>query len=474
MHLLHQNIFEIDCASKQTGMEVQERLSVLLEREFYPKLDLLFDQYQVENHLWKIENLTIQLPIIKAKNWEQEFCKSTLEQVEDYLKNHQPKIINKEYSESTQILPEEKQAEKLFYQFLKTGFISGNTISDKLEEILSRIALKPEFIRDLVTLFEEDSNTIMRYFFNTTEAFKMKVKLSIEEKTIPQKWFAFFKNETSFKNISDLETWISSLSIEDFVLETDGNLIKSQLAEILRAKNLKLKSKTSLEKDSSNVLPNLDRKTNLVNAKEEPHESVLKRINFKNLNPLLKNITEKSGENILAPKIRTYLNENIYVKNAGLIILHPFLKPLFEQTNLSEKDLWISKESQQKAILLTQYLITGKTEIFENELVLNKVICGLPIENVVNTKLKISNLEIEKCLSLLEAVLDHWKSLKGSSVETVRETFLQRNGKLLLKNNKQELWVEEKGVDILMDQLPWGIGTIKTPWMTELLMCNWR
>ena len=67
MHLVHQNIFEFDCASKETGKEVQKNLSSILEKEFYPKLEILLDQYEVENHFWKIENLTLELPKIKGK-----------------------------------------------------------------------------------------------------------------------------------------------------------------------------------------------------------------------------------------------------------------------------------------------------------------------------------------------------------------------------------------------------------------------
>ena len=81
MHLIHQNIFEFDCTSKERGKEVQENLSSILEKEFYPKLEILLDEYEIENHLWQIENLTLELPKIKAKNWQQELCKSALEQV---------------------------------------------------------------------------------------------------------------------------------------------------------------------------------------------------------------------------------------------------------------------------------------------------------------------------------------------------------------------------------------------------------
>ncbi|NJM79638.1 MAG: hypothetical protein HC854_08570 [Flavobacterium sp.] len=51
---------------------------------------------------------------------------------------------------------------------------------------------------------------------------------------------------------------------------------------------------------------------------------------------------------------------------------------------------------------------------------------------------------------------------------------MQREAKLeLVKENEFELWVEDKGVDILLEQLPWGIGMIQTPWMENYLNCHW-
>ena len=201
---------------------------------------------------------------------------------------------------------------------------------------------------------------------------------------------------------------------------------------------------------------------------------------FQELNERLLDGTNKFDDNKLA-------NDNIqnefiekskdiyFISNAGLVIFHPFLEKLFEQLDLYKNDNWNEPDSQQKAILLTQYLITGEEEFYENELILNKILCGLPVESEVNTKLKITENEKEKCRSLIEAVLEHWKTMSSSSVEALRETFLQRAGKLDLSSSySYELWVEERGVDVLLAQLPWGIGMIKTPWMENYLTCNWN
>ena len=170
----------------------------------------------------------------------------------------------------------------------------------------------------------------------------------------------------------------------------------------------------------------------------------------------------------------SFLGEDfLYIKNAGLILLHPFLSMLFEQLNLTVNQEWASQMAQQKGALLTHYLVYGDTEVDESELVLNKILCGLEITEIVNTQIVLENYEKEKCQSLLDAVLEHWKVMKNSSKEALQETFLQREGKLVFQTNEYEMWIEEKGYDILLEQLPWGIGMIKTPWMENYLNCHW-
>ena len=475
MHLIHQNIFEFDCTSKERGKEVQENLSSILEKEFYPKLEILLDEYEIENHLWQIENLTLELPKIKAKNWQQELCKLALEEMENHLKQSYPKKEIQQSTAGNDRYSKKETCEQLILEFLTTGAISENVFSKNLTEICTAIEVTPLFLENLILVFEEDMESAIRYYFNSPEDFKIKVKENIFQNTIPKKWKDFLTGENNFQDISDLETWLYDLDHEYLPPSIKDH--EKKIEEFLENRNRDLDKKITLIKDLNTDFKE-DISTNFRQKKGKKEKVVFKIDRVKDgKNDDKSDIKRKNLENrdLQNEFNRTFIFElNNYVENAGLVILHPFLKPLFEQTSLCENDNWISEESQHRAILLSQYLISGKTEIFENELVLNKLICGLPIESIVNTKLVLSELEKEKCENLLTAVLEYWKPLQASSAETLRETFLQRNGKLSLKNNNQELWVEEKGVDILLEQLPWGIGTIKTPWMTEFLICNWR
>src|SRR5205823_2367541 len=73
----------------------------------------------------------------------------------------------------------------------------------------------------------------------------------------------------------------------------------------------------------------------------------------------------------------------IYINNAGIIILHPFLQALFEELKLTEENNWINTASQHKAVAVLAFLATGKEEFEEFDVVLNKVLCNIDINEVV-------------------------------------------------------------------------------------------
>lgn len=79
----------------------------------------------------------------------------------------------------------------------------------------------------------------------------------------------------------------------------------------------------------------------------------------------------------------------------------------------------------------------------------------------------------EECELLLQELIHHWSILKNTSITGLRETFLQRNGKISPVDKGWLLNVEQKGVDVLLNSLPWGIGVIKLPWNATTIFVEW-
>jgi len=170
--------------------------------------------------------------------------------------------------------------------------------------------------------------------------------------------------------------------------------------------------------------------------------------------------------------------ERIYVNNVGLVILCNFLSFLFKRTKLikrkGKKHLFVDDHAQQRAIHLLQYIVTGKEQHKEHELVLNKLICGLELKLPVDMSIKLTEKEKQEAELLLNSVISHWKILGNISFEGLRESFLVREGVISFKNRVYSIKAEQKAIDILMKKLPWSFQTIKLSWNSYLLTVDWN
>jgi hypothetical protein len=165
------------------------------------------------------------------------------------------------------------------------------------------------------------------------------------------------------------------------------------------------------------------------------------------------------------------LDGGIFIANAGLVLLHPFLPQFLTALGVVSEERMVQPE---RALCLLHFLATGQAQAPEHELVLPKLLCGLPLEDPVASDLPLSELELEEASALLEAVVRHWSALGNTSADGLRGTFLLRPGKLSLRDDGDWfLQVETRGFDILLDQLPWSISLIRLPWMSRTLAVEW-
>ena len=166
-------------------------------------------------------------------------------------------------------------------------------------------------------------------------------------------------------------------------------------------------------------------------------------------------------------------SEVIYVQNAGLILLWPFLTRFFATLNLLQANQFIAPQATERAVLLLQYLVDASTDIPEHLLPLNKLLCGLELLDPIETRLDLNEPEQTECDDLLTAVIHHWSALKSTSPDGFRRAFLQRAGILRIYNGNWRLQVERESYDVLLDQLPWNLRVVKLPWMSECLHVEW-
>lgn len=166
------------------------------------------------------------------------------------------------------------------------------------------------------------------------------------------------------------------------------------------------------------------------------------------------------------------LKEGLYIDNAGLVLLHPFLPQFFAALNLVVDDVVINPD---RALCLLYYLVTGQTIAPEYELVLPKILCGVALATPVAADVQLTTDECDEADALLAAVIRHWEALRNTGIDGLRGAFLLRAGKLSLREDGDWLLqIEANTADILLDALPWGIGMIKLVWMPHMLWVEWR
>lgn len=203
--------------------------------------------------------------------------------------------------------------------------------------------------------------------------------------------------------------------------------------------------------------------------------SFLTKINPSEMKSFLQEKVEGDTSKALTPDraAATGANEKLYIENAGLCLIAVYLGGFFKQLDYLEKGKFRNNIQASRAIQLLQFIATGKKKTAEYQLQLNKILCGMSVVETIHPSVRLTKKEMEEAGQLLEAVLEHWKALKGTSIDGLRTSFLQRKGILEEDDLKYTLRVEKQGFDVLLNMIPWGYTLIKLPWMKKHLQVEW-
>ncbi|WP_440068137.1 contractile injection system tape measure protein [Tenacibaculum discolor] len=262
------------------------------------------------------------------------------------------------------------------------------------------------------------------------------------------------KNESSKSNSQKTPEKVDNQNKKE-VLKKKKTSSKEKSKEVKEELRIKMQAKSkNLYEDKG------------VNLKTEKITDDQKRAEYKRRHQeALKNTFSSKNEVVSEPKSHL-------IRNAGLILLHPFLKQFFNSCGFLDKENKIIKPNE--AVHLLHYVATKKEQQFENNLIFEKFLCNLPIQSSIERNIVLSDELKEKSEELLRAVLQNWSILKNSSNDLLRNEYLQREGKLDLTKDNPTLTVERKTQDILLDtKLPWNLSLCKLPWMKELIFTNW-
>lgn len=166
-------------------------------------------------------------------------------------------------------------------------------------------------------------------------------------------------------------------------------------------------------------------------------------------------------------------SDEIYIDNAGLVLIWVFFNNFFKNLDWLEEKTFKTPALQHRATWMLQYLVEGQTNFPEYSLPLNKLLCGLPLQQPLEPLEELTEEEQAAGDALMEAVLGYAKGLGSVSLEGFQQSFLHREGVLTPHNNGYLLQVEKETFDILLNRLEWTYQVIRLPWIDKAIFVEW-
>lgn len=429
-HIIGKQTIEVSFESLDNAIGIQNRIAEIFYERIQPEMELLFDNNLGENYTAVIDHLEIDCGLLSSKNWEEEWVEVTLRTLKERLVALDKQTGNRDTGNNQSTLIEEEQdalstnATHCFFFFLENGHLPWNHRINTVSELENLVQVTGPVIVRLKELINNYPFAAQRLANQFSEIFRRKLidmLVGLDRK--------------------DLEKIFSLL--KQMKIDFDKRLIDACI----------LWAFSTLEKEQR--MPLL-----LDSIKQQvPVEKMAAAYNKK----------DTTGKEISNKKEK----DSIYITNAGLVILHPFLPQLFEELKLFKEGQWLDEEARHTAAKILEFIVTGEDEVAEFNLSLNKILCGILSNDVLKPGNEINQEMKEACEVLIQEVIKHWRVLKNTGIDSFRETFLQREGKLTRVDDGWLLKVEQKGVDILLSHLPWGIGTIRLPWMEGIVYTEW-
>jgi hypothetical protein len=173
------------------------------------------------------------------------------------------------------------------------------------------------------------------------------------------------------------------------------------------------------------------------------------------------------------PPPRARLDE-LYVEDAGLVILWPFLGRFFQRVGLlDDQQRFHDEPAVMQAIALLAQLARGDPDPPEYTLPLAKLLVGRAPAASFTLARPLEAPQIDECERLLAAVIAHATILRDMPVAAFRAAFLRRPAALCTRDGAWTLQVEGRAHDLVLARFPWAWSWVKLPWMPDPLRVEW-
>ncbi len=470
-HIIQKQVFEVEMENPADAFQFRNRLGEVFHEKILPAMEVLFNEVGV-SRTFRIDKLEIDLGNINKANWEDELRDKAMAKMRQQLLVQNP-MWTDPFTQTT--TPEDAEIENdvvaNFIYFLSTGRLPWHSKDSISFEKHLKEQLSPQLIKALRKFLETtDSISLTRLIYQLSD----DLLLNLLERLLPDEEYSFAGDFRQAANY--ISVVFKSLKVPD--LHARKVLFLPLFGWFSLGANRKpfqFYASAFLEAMQP-AYPEVKKYFYLAAAPAMYHDNpILKQIEQQLLPVAIKKRTNNKPL-VQDTKKQTTTDEDIYIQNAGLVMLHPFLAPLFTHLNLLEKGKFVNEAAQMKAVLLSQYLVDDSTETEEHQLVLNKLLCGMPLQMPIIKKLELSEKEKAEADDLLNQVTKLWTKNNtpvNGTIQGLQQSFLQRNGKLQQQDLNWRLQVEQKAYDMLLSSLPWGISIIKNSWMEGMIWVEW-
>lgn len=483
-HVVKKQIIELTVDSRENIFQIQNDISRFYWNNIVPELEKIFDQVSGDKNFYhqldklEIELGTLNQNVLSSSQNLVDICPGIISKIKEEI---QLRLNNRHSDGATAIAAQ-------WLHYMEKGFLNWNTLLVEEswdQKVLESFATNYATVSSLRKLISKNQKALERISIRHNEVFLSRLTEVLTAE----------KQDQLLQLVNELCEFLKQMSVsQESLIDANPPRIRKKIWEKIISIAAGGKKKLTTAEIASDVINWLGK---------DGSESLLKRNAKKNHYPYLRQITKQNGSNkdkkkVSDPRktaskiikndilknipdqkkdhsVQTDIEipeDGIFVHNAGIVLLHPFFALLFNKLKLTNKALFVDEASRQKSLYIMHYLATGKEEPEEHELVVPKFLNGYPLEDVIYPAI-LSDEEKEEADYLLEAAIEKWSILGNTSPSALRESFLQRKGKLYAKNKSNFLQVETSSIDVLLDHLPWNLSIIKLPWMKEMLRVEW-
>ncbi|KAA2223883.1 contractile injection system tape measure protein [Chryseobacterium sediminis] len=468
-HIIQKVFVEITVNNKSKALSIKDDINSFLSIDVLPEIEnhIMALEYKLAGHTLQIPRLELNVEVkSSALNTElkDKIAELFKEELSEVAKPVEVSHQETENDTKAYLVDNQEKILKAFIYFLEEGTMpwwnsESNSMAILESSVFDRIISAGSFQKSIVSVLSKENvrNRIINQLSNEQIAqlclaiLKNKeLKINLNTDTI--------HHLSKLKHTDRIAIWRLIFNVISKYFNTSDNHPREYLLQEFSAtKELGLSTTKNNHQNRKTIVKifpfiteNEISESIKVNATDQPED-------LKPLDPIQENVNQDKEQ---------------YIQNAGLILIHPFIKTLFEHCELIDPKTQQLTDPELCAHLL-HYIATGKINAPEYDMIFEKFLCNIPMNQTINRHIKLSRKHKTQAKNVIESVQHNWAPMKKSSAALVQNEFFQRPGKLVITDSDYTLTVERKTQDILLEKLSWGIGLVKLPWHKKFIFVNW-